>query len=186
MSWSLGEIRDLSKKAARGAGYPWGLAEEAAWAVHWASAQGLPGAEALVSALTVGEGHCPLRRGTRLADGGEPPDNLDLGLLRGTLLILPFAGALAPDGGSMRVQIGEVQASVWPGGAQIKAVPPLVAEVRLLGPSGPVEAGPLEYRVREIEPDALARLNVLAARTYAPASEQSRAAGAGAGLTDND
>ena len=29
MSWSLGEIEGLAKKATRGAGYSWGLAEEA-------------------------------------------------------------------------------------------------------------------------------------------------------------
>ena len=33
MSWSLGETAALALKAARGAGLPWGLAEEAAGAV---------------------------------------------------------------------------------------------------------------------------------------------------------
>jgi len=38
----------------------------------------------------------------------------------------------------------------------------------------------------EVRADALARLERLARRTYAPATERSRMAGAGAGLTDND
>lgn len=37
-----------------------------------------------------------------------------------------------------------------------------------------------------IAPDRLAALEAWAARTYVPASARSRAAGAGAGLTDND
>jgi hypothetical protein len=38
----------------------------------------------------------------------------------------------------------------------------------------------------EIPPDVQNRLNAFAQRTYAPATEASRLAGAGAGLTDND
>ncbi|NND22495.1 MAG: DUF3726 domain-containing protein, partial [Silicimonas sp.] len=35
MSYSLNEVEATAKKAARGAGYPWGLAEEAAKATRW-------------------------------------------------------------------------------------------------------------------------------------------------------
>ena len=37
-----------------------------------------------------------------------------------------------------------------------------------------------------VAPDMLARLEALAQRTYVPATDASRSAGAGAGLTDND
>ena len=47
MSWSLGEIRSLSIKAARGAGMTWGLAEEAGFSVCWLEERGWPGVEAL-------------------------------------------------------------------------------------------------------------------------------------------
>ena len=47
MSWSLGEVRALAVKAARGSGLPWGLAEEAGFAVQWLEARGGPGVEAL-------------------------------------------------------------------------------------------------------------------------------------------
>ena len=39
---------------------------------------------------------------------------------------------------------------------------------------------------QDVSGDVWARLNALAKRTYVPSSEESRAAGAGAGLTDND
>lgn len=43
----MNEIEVLSLKAARGAGLPWGLAQEAGWAVRWLEARELPGAETL-------------------------------------------------------------------------------------------------------------------------------------------
>lgn len=52
-----------------------------------------------------------------------------------------------------------------------------VAERSGLDPFGPVQPVPVAV---------LERLSALAAKTYVPASEASRAAGAGAGLTDND
>ena len=35
MNLSLNEVEATAKKATRGAGYPWGLAEEAGKAVRW-------------------------------------------------------------------------------------------------------------------------------------------------------
>ena len=51
MNWSLNEIEALAKKATRGAGYSWGLAEEAGKATRWLCAMGLPGTEALSDLL---------------------------------------------------------------------------------------------------------------------------------------
>jgi len=47
----------------------------------------------------------------------------------------------------------------------------------MLDPFGPVQPVPEQI---------VDRLNFYAAKTYVPASESSRIAGAGAGLTDND
>ena len=47
-------------------------------------------------------------------------------------------------------------------------------------------APPRATRIGRIDSAALARLEELAALTYAPATEDSRRRGAGAGLTDND
>lgn len=51
MSYSLNEIEALAKRATRGAGLPWGLAEEAAMATRWLASFDLPGPELLASLL---------------------------------------------------------------------------------------------------------------------------------------
>ncbi len=56
MSWSLNEIEGTARKAARGAGLPWGLAEEAGKATRWLCAAGWPGAECLAAHLTDNDG----------------------------------------------------------------------------------------------------------------------------------
>ena len=85
MSWSLNEVEALSRKAARGAGLSWGLAEEAGRATRWLVVHGLPGPEVLLAALTRLDGlpHearapldgwqardtlCPVTTGAALAD----------------------------------------------------------------------------------------------------------------------
>ena len=47
MNYSLNAVESTAKRAARGAGYPWGLAEEAGKATRWLSHQGLEGCGAL-------------------------------------------------------------------------------------------------------------------------------------------
>ena len=79
MSWSLGETGALAVKAARGAGFAWGLAEDAGFAVVWLQARGLPGAPALCSYLNwysatkhhpdEKTGRCPLLTGAAISDG---------------------------------------------------------------------------------------------------------------------
>ncbi len=49
--FALGEIDALCKKAARGAGFSWGLAEEAGQATRWLSAYHLPSCEILAKIL---------------------------------------------------------------------------------------------------------------------------------------
>jgi len=56
MSWSLNEIEGLARKAARGAGLDWGLAEEAGKATRWLCAAGWPGADLLAGLLTRNQG----------------------------------------------------------------------------------------------------------------------------------
>ena len=51
MSYSLNEMEATAKRAARGAGYSWGLAEEASKATRWLCTQGLDGAAELAHVL---------------------------------------------------------------------------------------------------------------------------------------
>ena len=51
-SWSLSETAALATKAARGAGMPWGLADETGFAVSWLHARGIAGLSALCRYLS--------------------------------------------------------------------------------------------------------------------------------------
>ena len=118
MSWSLNEIETLSRKAARGAGLSWGLAEEAGKATRWLSAAGLPGPQVLAELLIRNdgadydtlcplehsEGHwtakggtlCPLISGAALCDSAArlaSGDDLHLGRTACPVLLLPYLAA---------------------------------------------------------------------------------------------
>jgi len=51
VGFSLNEIEAMGKRATRGAGLPWGIAEEAGKAIRWLSAHGLTGVEPLEDVL---------------------------------------------------------------------------------------------------------------------------------------
>ena len=130
MILSLGEIEALCRKAARGAGFNWGPAEEAGRAVRRLASHGLPGADLLRQRLVAGDGVvageflpvslegiwrsdgtmlCPIYAGTSLtdqaawfADAGE----LVLDDVMCPLLLVPFAGLAAR-------QIGRTVTVTW-------------------------------------------------------------------------
>ncbi|WP_306045647.1 DUF3726 domain-containing protein [Nioella sp. MMSF_3534] len=211
MTWSLNEIEALSRKAARGAGYSWGLAEEAGRAVRWLEARGLPGAQALVDHLKRVDGQdlasftpdaddwtapdgtaCPILAGTMLADGmaGSGPDPITLPDLASPLLLLPFLSWMATaQGRTVGIGVADTAVTLSPEGTltQTKDIPsPVSAPVTLrfgVDPAGDTVAEGLRSACSA---DTVAALNSFAHRTYAPATEESRLAGAGAGLTDND
>lgn len=190
MTWSLGEVHALAVKAARGAGYSWGLAEEAGYALRWLAARGLPGPAALAALLRgscAAEGpcpRCPLAQGAAIADLGEvPPDRF---ASRYPLLLVPFAARLAQpvtlrwDGAAVSVSQGEVRFE----GETVLAP---TAECTV-APGSEIGREPAK-RVTRVPASARMELDILtrlAARTYAPATDASRLAGAGAGTTDND
>ena len=92
MTYALNEIEAMGKRAARGVGCDWGIAEEAAKAVRWLAMHRLPGPELLADLLTLNDGRsyadlapvtvegvweatsgslCPLVAGAALADRAE-------------------------------------------------------------------------------------------------------------------
>lgn len=209
MSYSLNETEALCRKAARGAGYAWGLAEDAGRAARWLEARGLLGLQALAGLLEECEGIalarmtprigevwqadlplCPIIAGAVLADHAhllaEAP--VRLGRVRHPLLLLPFVAAALRAGGQAEVVWADARIAVVPEGVAVEGVlgasDVAGVSVALADAAPPV---PLTRRTRCDIPEALyTRLNTFAARTYAPATEASRLAGAGAGLTDND
>ncbi|WGH77267.1 DUF3726 domain-containing protein [Jannaschia ovalis] len=204
MNLSGGEIEALARKSARGAGLPWGLAEEAGMATRWLAEHGRPGVAALAALLPAidgrppmmpvpgagdwrprGEALCPICTGAALAD------RLATGPLRLRCVLAPLL--LVPQVALVASQTGRALAVDWPGGGAALgpdpvwrgAAMPARADVTLapcempaLPPVRPATPAPSD-------PEAVARLDAFARRIYAPA-HLGRDDGAGAGLTDTD
>jgi hypothetical protein len=128
MTFSLNEIETMGKRAARGAGLAWGLAEEAGKAARWLTARGLPGAEELGEVLTRHDGVayddiapaiadgvwaapsgrlCPLVAGPALCDRASylaAGEEIALGATAQPLLLVPYlAGAARLTGADFEI-----------------------------------------------------------------------------------
>lgn len=116
--FALNEVEATAKKAARGAGYTWGMAEEASKATRWLCANGIDGAKALATILTkaddIGPGEmapadisgdwaakagamCPLMAGAVLSDFAGIGTANEVTMLRvvAPVMLLPFAAMAA-------------------------------------------------------------------------------------------
>lgn len=210
MTLSLNETEALARKAARGAGYPWGLAEEAGRAVRWLCIRGLDGGAALADLLdqresqpmaeatpalsgdtwaAVGGPLCPLVTGAALSDRAlslaDRPFRLIL--VHQPILLIPFVGwAAGVLSGKLTLQ--------WDGGQmvtdgtalQLEGQASAMAEQMQIRSGGALSL-PVPHQTRaQVSPNSLSRLEGFAHRTYAPATEASRLKGAGAGVSDND
>ncbi|MBT2130588.1 DUF3726 domain-containing protein [Aliiroseovarius lamellibrachiae] len=216
MSHSLNEIEAMSKRAARGAGLSWGLAEEAAKGTRWLSSFGFSGPELLADLLELNDRlppvdfspvslradvwHAPARRMSPLLAGAALSDCAVRLLERGTItmenvslpmLAVPFMGGAA-------LRLGVPVAVEWEGvrlatdGKQLSVQGDATA-LRSAQADRVVFIAPAEMAGRrepvmraDVSDESWERLGVFAHRTYAPATEESRLRGAGAGLSDND
>jgi len=209
MSWSLGEIAALATKAARGSGMDWGLADEAGYAVKWLQRRQLPGVAALCRYLswrqageitiwpddTARDGHyCPIATGAAYGDGVFG-DDVQFARVRTPLLLIPFISLRAantPVCLSMENAVfvltqdklgfskNDTAILMDSSACQIYAasdaeLPAMITIANDAIPRVPVTASA-----------CITVLNSFAKNTYAPATESSRLAGAGAGLNDND
>ncbi|MEP2718451.1 DUF3726 domain-containing protein [Pseudophaeobacter sp.] len=215
MSHSLNEIEAMSKRAARGAGLAWGLAEEAAKGTRWLSAFSFPGVELLAGLLTLNdrlpavdfspatlEGcwKAPAGRMSSLIAGAAMSDcamrmaagqEIEMENLCFPLLAVPFAGGAA-------LRLGQPVSVSWQGAqfatdgqrlcAQGDRKALLSDRARRVICAAPAEMqGPVAPVQRaEVSVQAWAQLAEFARRTYAPATESSRLLGAGADLDDNE
>jgi len=214
MSWSLNEIETLSRKAARGAGLSWGLAEEAGKAARWLTAVGLPGPQVLADLLTRNDGAdyetlcpmeadegrwvarggtlCPLISGAVLCDNAQRlgTGDLTLGRTAAPMLLLPYLDAAARQcGSSLTVRWNGTTVTL---GNNAQAMgdsldTPMADQITIASSTAEKAANPLPQHNRGDMPANVAQcLKAFAERTYAPETEESRLSGAGAGLTDND
>ncbi len=200
---SLGEAEALARKAARGAGFSWGMAEEAGRALRWLCARGLPGGAALAGLLAssgAGGRACPLTCGAAFVDhagltaaAGETERETRVKVVH-PLLFLPFAASAAARSPlALRVDWPGARVLLAPTGARIARRDGLTTPdrskvaCREIPEAEATRGAPLSPGHRaHVPPEALAVLERLATRTYAPATPESRLAGAGTGLTDND
>ncbi|MEO3415691.1 DUF3726 domain-containing protein [Roseovarius sp. CAU 1744] len=216
MSWSLNEVEGLARKAARGAGFSWGLAEEAGIATRWLMAMGLPGATALAGLLTRNDGVtytsicpvdtdgrwrarggtlCPLICGAAICDHAArlaEDKRIELGETAFPLLVLPFAaGAAQLTGKQIEITWPGCAATIGPDGkpglSETTSVETALTAWASIRVTTGGNAGPRRAASRcEIPAAAAKTLAGFAHRTYAPDTPESRLSGAGAGLSDND
>ncbi len=189
MSWSIGEIRSLSLKAARGAGFEWGEAEEAAFAVWWLNGRFARGTDALAGYLLARDTTlhhaevCPIRFGIAVMDGAMSTESLPKQIFA-PLLVVPFL-AEAGYSGRLVFEEGAIQFSTKGVTENREAAVADTVKVTFDPGIGP-QAGDCTTRVPDDARAAVKILNRFAGRTYAPATEASRMSGAGAGVSDND
>lgn len=204
MTISLNEVEAVAKRASRGAGLEWGLAEEAGKATRWLCEQGLDGCAALAEMLSnnrsradfpedgewMGEGPlCPLFAGAVLSDRAVSlrEGAIQLRQVASPAMLLPFVGLAARTlKHAVTLECDGIVAVTDGAVLSLSAPMPEQAERVYIRLGGTIEA-PRDGASRA-SPDAETwqALNAFAHRTYAPATEESRLLGAGAGLSDND
>lgn len=213
MSFSLNEVEAMARKAARGGGYSWGLAEEAGRAVRWLCARNMDGCGALAQLLERVE-EVDLAQWTPVLSGGEwrAPGGLLCPIITGAalsdragliaghairvdavavpVLLIPFLAGMTGMVGQIRqpLRMATTDFDVVTDGAGVAVSGPIVGHVDSvsIGPSGPPEADTGCCTRARPKAEDWAVLDRFAHRTYAPATEASRQLGAGAGGDDND
>jgi hypothetical protein len=207
------ETETLCYKATRGAGYSWGIAEEAANAVGWLCANGIDGTAALAAAIVPptlnapdisndlwvssdGKPLCPLTTGAALSDFAASVfasnnGHVQLGPVRRPVMLLPFISqCTATTGGSITLEWEgrklTVGNAIRSDAETLSALISANAATIMLSHCHDVIQADRPNAVAFANPHTLAELDGLALRTTVPASEQSRNSGAGAGTSDND
>ncbi len=209
MTYSLNEIEAMAKRATRGAGYSWGLAEDAAKATRWLCSHGIDGVSVLAKTLEKGfatapEKHrvddphgvweasgilCPIMTGATLSDFGWllNEGTVTIRNVAAPALLLPYA-ANASIALEVALELNCDGVSACIEGTRLAGsgtFPEHGSTVLVSSYADNVDASDTVMRAK---PDMTAKgiLDAFAHRTYAPASEESRMLGAGAGLSDND
>jgi len=214
MTYSLNEIEAMGKRAARGVGLNWGLAEEAGKAARWLSAHNLGGAEALAETLTRIDGTsyddvapvsdegtwhapegplCPLMAGPALSDRAREivdGQSYALGETLNPLLLAPYLASAAKLGqGAVELTWDGASITITPEGLsatgdQLTTSQASAVQCRFINATATVT--PAANTGCDIDEQAWNQLAEFMTRYLAPDTEESRLAGAGAGLSDND
>lgn len=191
------EIRATCLKAARGAGCPWGMAEEAGMAARVLQSHGLPGVKTLARMFETPR-NCPCTVNTTAPLCGlatmaelcdEPPQTtVEIGPIVAPLLLLVPLIEAAKDGQCWQLDHGSGVVIAGPDGIRISGEPaPDIANAVKLSPIEPAtDLTPPTWHSRVVEDAAWSALDRLAARTYVPETDASRTAGAGPDESNED
>ena len=171
--WALNEVAAMVQKAARGAGIALGQAEDLGRIATYLAATG-DDVGAITAALQTCKGTVDVKWGVARIDVISGPAALIAPIVRDAFEMGCDVAGLANQGHVPLVLGALRQAGV---GAS--------AEGLIVRRSSIVPAA-MQYGAVIIPDDDWALWSRLAAQTYVPESAASRAAGAGAGLTDND
>lgn len=213
--YTLAEIEVYVRKAAQATGLGWGLAEEAGKAARWLAAFDIPGPEIILAHLqqldgkeykeffptntnNIWQAHgdylCPIVSGAALADRAAfmlAGKEIKLGRIAYPILLVATIGQAARCHKTIfSTSWAGVQVSCYENGIRIDGnLEDLLlanAESASCRHASDTEPERLPSTMSySIDTDVWRAIDVLAFKTYAPATAESRA-GAGAGLTDND
>lgn len=183
---SYNEVLSTTRKAASGAGLPHGVAEEIGHAAVWLSARNVDAVGIVVRALS-GNGPQSILTGLATVDAlccGEGSEEAVLESADCSLLLLALAGVASGNAG-LSLAIQREDGSLL--SLDAACLEPAAARLRLVRlREGAADDVALSPRPAATSEAAYAAALALAAKTYVPASDLSRAMGAGAGTTDND
>jgi len=188
---SLNEVETLSTKAARGAGFSWGLAEDIGRAARRIAVEDDNWGVAMLSLAENAQSFAapdPARAARWRKGEADKPAERPLCPIRTAALLLddPLPASVLP------LTITGVGLPVWLD-AMLRH-----SAMRMARPVGPATRAdvvierradieqPATGRRGAIDERTLAALNSFAARTYVPESERSRARGAGGGRVDDE
>ncbi|MDQ2801416.1 MAG: DUF3726 domain-containing protein [Pseudomonadota bacterium] len=194
----MNEVESLSAKAARGAGFGWGHAEDLGRAARWLAQRGFDWAQALLGLLEQDDAHNQLRSVFEAADRATSANAGDCWSVEGCSVVwlLPMlASSIHGKSVSLVVRHGFGAVRLHPDGAasgsdaafSLGSLDPQTIAIEARAATGRI-AHKIEVTARRAPIASMMwhRLEAYAARTYVPASVESRATGAGGSRPDTD
>lgn len=205
MTWSGNELRAQVTKASRGLGYDWGRAKYLGESVLRAERHGLPATHTFIELsdhLEIGPSRLSspaffkgmasetdaVDLGISLVDHLQRLDfeePIELNVIGYPLFLGIICYGLTGSDRALQIQTDAFQCVVQATQIVTAGLPPSHGTCRISACS-PSKDGSARVSRFVIDPMDAEKLNDLASRVYAPATEVSRLAGAGAGLNDND
>jgi len=199
MEMSLNEVESLALKAGRGAGLPWGVAEDAGHRARWLAQRTDAWAASLLMLLEEPPeaSRCPFCLGSFVADSAGAPIDRGFRNVAVPLWLIPALWEAAKAGiCAVMARMAEIDVfcmsdgcvTVSPAWPVLEGLAQADLHIRMPAPRHAMLPCVLSPRIGRprITTVLHARLEAYAAHTYVPATAESRLKGAGAGPRDDD